>query len=95
MATGEQLKALLKSHMAGDNDRFRSVTLQIAATEATKGNERLAKDLRDLVESLQRVQQPAGNPRAVPIARATGELAGLVTASYPIPAFPTWFSTKR
>jgi SpoVK/Ycf46/Vps4 family AAA+-type ATPase len=83
VATGEQLKALLKSHVAGDNDRFRSVALQIAATEATKGNERLAKEIRDLVEALQRVQQPAGSPRAVPIARATGELAGLITASYP------------
>lgn len=83
MATGEQVKALLKSHVAGDSDRFRSVALQIAASEATKGNERLAKDIRDLVESLQRVQQPAGSPRAVPIARATGELSGLITASYP------------
>jgi SpoVK/Ycf46/Vps4 family AAA+-type ATPase len=81
--TGEQLKALLKSHLAGDDDLFRSVALQIAAHEATKGNERLAKDLRQMVEKLKRVQQPAGSPRAVPIARTSGELAGLVTASYP------------
>ena len=83
MATGEQLKALLKSHLAGDDDLFRSVALQIAAHEATKGNDRLAKELRDMVEKLHRVQQPTGTPRAVPIARASGELAGLVTASYP------------
>ncbi len=83
MATGEQLKSLLKSHLAGDDDLFCSVALQIAAHEATKGNERLAKDLRELVDKLKRVQQPAGSPRAVPIARASGELAGLVTASYP------------
>ena len=83
MATGEQLKALLTSHLAGDDDLFRSVALQIAAREATKGNERLAKDLRELVDKLKRVQQPTGSPRAVPIARASGELAGLVTASYP------------
>lgn len=83
MATGEQLKALLKSHIAGDEDLFRSVALQIAAQEATKGNERLAKDLRDTIDKAKRGQQPAGSPRAVPIARASGELAGLVTASYP------------
>jgi SpoVK/Ycf46/Vps4 family AAA+-type ATPase len=83
VATGEQLKALLKSHLAGDDDLFRSVALQIAAHEATKGNERLAVDLRELVDKLKRVQQPAGSPKAVPIARASGELAGLVTASYP------------
>ncbi len=83
MATGEQLKALLKSHLTGDDSLFRSVVLQIAAREATKGNERLAKELRELIDKLERVQQPAGSPRAVPIARASGELAGLVTASYP------------
>ncbi|KYF58318.1 ATPase [Sorangium cellulosum] len=83
MATGEQLKALLKSHAVGDDDLFRSVVLQIAATEATKGNGRLAQELRDLIEKSKRVQQSAGHPRAVPIARPTGDLAGLVLASYP------------
>jgi len=42
VATAEQLKALLRSHTAGDDDLFRSVALQIAAHEATKGNDRLA-----------------------------------------------------
>lgn len=83
MATAEQLKALLRSHAEGDNDLFRSVALQIAAHAASKGNDRLAKELRDLVEKAKRVQQPAGHPRAVPITRPTGELAGLVQASYP------------
>jgi hypothetical protein len=83
MATAEQLKALLKSHTAGDDDLFRSVALQIAAHEATKGNDRLANDLRDLVAKARRGQQPTGSPRAVPIARPTGELAGLVHASFP------------
>ena len=83
MATAEQIKALLKSHVTGDEDLFRSVALQIAAHEATKGNERLAKELRDLLEKLKRPQQPAGSARAVPMTRAMGELAGLVTASYP------------
>jgi len=83
VATAEQIKALFKSHVAGDEDLFRSVALQIAAHEATKGNERLAKELRELLDKLKRPQQAAGGPRAVPISRATGELAGLVTASYP------------
>ena len=83
MATGEQLKALLKSHVAGDDELFRSVALQVAAHEATKGNERLALELRAMVDKAKRVQQPAGSPRAVPIARPSGELAGLVLASYP------------
>lgn len=83
VATGEQLKALLKSHVAGDDDLFRSVALQIAAYEATKGNDRLAQERRDLVAKAKRGQQPTGGPRAVPIARPSGELAGLVLASYP------------
>ncbi|HEX3151832.1 MAG TPA: ATP-binding protein [Gemmataceae bacterium] len=83
MATAEQVKALLKSHAAGDHDLFRSVALQIAAHEATKGNDRLAMELRELVDRAQRGQQPAGSPRTVPIARPSGELAGLVLATYP------------
>ncbi len=83
MATGEQLKALLKSHAAGDNDLFRSVALQVAAHEATRGNERLAMELRELIDKVKRAQQPVGSPRALPIARPSGELAGLVLASYP------------
>ena len=83
MATGEQLKALLKSHAAGDDELFRSVALQVAAHEATRGNERLARELRELIDKAKRAQQPTGSPRTVPIARPSGELAGLVLASYP------------
>lgn len=83
VATAELLKALLKSHVAGDEDLFRSVALQIAAREATKGNDRLAAELRDLVSAARQGQQSTGSPRAVPIARPTGELSGLVVASYP------------
>lgn len=83
MATGEQLKALVKSHAAGDEERFRSTALQIAAHSARKGASQLAKDLRELLDRAPRPQAPAGVPRAVPIVRPVGELAGLVTASYP------------
>lgn len=83
MATAEQLKALLKSHVAGDDERFRAIALQIAASNAKKGNTQLAQELRALLDEARRVQGPAGVPRAVPIARPVGELAGLVMASYP------------
>jgi SpoVK/Ycf46/Vps4 family AAA+-type ATPase len=83
VATGEQLKALFKSHVAGDDERFRTIALQIAAHNAKKGNTQLAQDLRELLDEARRTQAPAGVPRAVPIARPAGELAGLVTASYP------------
>jgi SpoVK/Ycf46/Vps4 family AAA+-type ATPase len=83
LATAEQLKALLKSHVAGDDARFRAIALQIAAYNAKKGHTQLAQELRTLLDEARRVQAPAGAPRAVPIARPAGELAGLVMASYP------------
>lgn len=83
MATADQLKALLKSYAARDDDRFRSVAMQIAAHSASKGNVRLAEELRSLVDESRRRQAPAGEPRAVPIVRPVGELAGLITAAYP------------
>jgi SpoVK/Ycf46/Vps4 family AAA+-type ATPase len=58
------------------------VALQIAAHEATKGNERLAMELRDLVDRTKR-QHTGGRGGVVPITRPSGELAGLVVASYP------------
>lgn len=83
MATAEQLKALFKSHVAGDDERFRAIALQIAANTAKNGNTQLAAELRGLLDEARRLPLPAGSPRAVPIARPGGELAGLVTASYP------------
>lgn len=83
VATGEQLKALLKSHVAGDEERFRAIALQIAAGNAKKGKTHLAEELRRLLDEARRTQGPPSTARAVPIARPVGELAGLVTASYP------------
>lgn len=42
MASAEHLKALLKSHMEGDDDRFFSVAMQVAAHEARLGHGKLA-----------------------------------------------------
>ena len=83
MATGEQVKALLKSFSAGDGEHFVSVAMQIASQAARSGKEKLAKELRDLVDEIKK-QQASGNlARPVPIARPSGELAGLLTVSYP------------
>jgi len=84
MATSEQIKALLRSHAAGDAEHFRAVAMQIAAHSAKQGNTRLAEELRELIDKARAIhQQPLSSPRAVPIARPAGELAGLVLASYP------------
>ena len=63
MASGEQLKALLKSHVDGDDDRFFSVAMQVAAHEARRGHGRLAEELRALIDSR---QEQAGRRGAGP-----------------------------
>ena len=80
MASGEQLKALLKSHADGDDDRFFSVAMQVAAHEARRGHGRLAEELRTLIDRA-KSQPGAGAP--VPIGRPRGDLATLLEASYP------------
>lgn len=75
MASAEQLKALLKAHLDGDEQRFRSVAMQVAAHEAKLGHGQLAEELRALIDSAKR--------QAIPISRPRGELANLLTASYP------------
>ncbi len=80
MASAEQLKALLKSHLEGDDHRFFSVAMQLAAHEAKLGHGKLAEELRSLIDEAKRRQ---GTGRPIPINRPQGELAGLLTVSYP------------
>jgi SpoVK/Ycf46/Vps4 family AAA+-type ATPase len=82
MATGEQLKSLVESYVAGEQDRFLSLAMQIAAHEARQGHGRLAQDIRSLIEKA-REAKPAARQGPVPIVQARGELAGLFAASYP------------
>jgi SpoVK/Ycf46/Vps4 family AAA+-type ATPase len=84
MATADQLRALIESHNQGDEDRFRAVAMQIAATSAKQGKTKLAEQLRTLVDEA-RVQRSlhVGPARPVPIAKPARDLAGLLIASYP------------
>ena len=85
MANADQVKALVKSHAEGDDTRFYSVALQVAARAARNGQARFAQDLRDLVDELRKgaertVSRP-GTP--IPMAQPRGDLAGLLSVSYP------------
>lgn len=85
MASADQLKALLKSHHEGDDQRFYSVAMQLAAHEAKLGHGKLAEELRALVDQAKArrgLSAPEGD-KAVPISRPRGELAGLLTVTYP------------
>ena len=86
MATADHLKALIRSHADGDEERFYTIAMQVAAQEARQGHTKFAQELRDLVDKAK------GRPKAattgqrtkpVPIIQPRGELAGLLSASYP------------
>ena len=82
MATADQVRALVKSHAEGDDKRFYSVALQVAASAARGGQGRFAQELRDLVDTLRR-ESGVTPPRPTPVAQPRGELAGLLSVSYP------------
>jgi SpoVK/Ycf46/Vps4 family AAA+-type ATPase len=81
MATAEQIKALLQSHAQGDDDRFLSISMQIAAHAARRGQGKLAEEIRGIIDQAKARQDHPAEP--VPIVRPSGELAGLIAASYP------------
>jgi SpoVK/Ycf46/Vps4 family AAA+-type ATPase len=84
MTTARHIVTLLKSHIAGDEDRFLSTAMQLAAHEARQGHGKLAQELRDLIDAAK--VKPASIPRQggpVPLAQPKGELAGILSARYP------------
>jgi SpoVK/Ycf46/Vps4 family AAA+-type ATPase len=83
MATAEQIKALIKSHLEGDNDRFRSVAIQVAAHAARQGRGQVAAEIKALVDEAHAKATKSRAPRPIPIATPKGELAGLLSVTYP------------
>jgi SpoVK/Ycf46/Vps4 family AAA+-type ATPase len=50
MATAEQIKALIRSHISEEPERFYTLALQVAAHEAQQGHGALAHEIRDIVD---------------------------------------------
>ena len=85
MAKADHLKALIRSHAEGDEERFYAIAMQVAAQAARQGHGRFAQELRDLVDKAKgRAKEVAGQrTRPVPVVQPRGELAGLLSAGYP------------
>lgn len=84
MASAEQLKALVKSHIERDDSQFYSVAMQVAAREAKSGHGKLATDLRDMIDSAKSsVNLESRRNAPVPLAKPRGEMAGLLSVTYP------------
>lgn len=82
MASADQIKALLKAYSQGDEAQFYSVAMQIAAAEARGGHGKLAEELRELIDK-SRSRLPGPGPSPIPLAKPRGEIADLLTISYP------------
>lgn len=79
MATASQIKALLASHTAGDDERFRAVALQLAAAEARKGHQKLADELRELVkESRRKAEDQTTRQKVLSLSVPPGEAGELL-----------------
>lgn len=83
MASANQLKALLQSHLEGNDSRFYSVAMQVAAHEAKLGHGKLAEEIRSLVDQAKSRRNVASEGKTVPISKPRGELANLLSVSYP------------
>lgn len=81
MATSDQIMALISSHLKADDDRFYAVAIQVAAHAARQGHGRVAEEIRALIDKAKLERQRTARP--VPIATPRGELAALLSVSYP------------
>lgn len=77
MATAEQIKSLIRSHLSMNTEQFYTSALQIAAHEARQGHAGLANEIRDMVDHA-RVKPGTTNVIAFP-----QELAGLILTEQP------------
>jgi hypothetical protein len=68
MASSDQLKALIKSHISRDDSHFYSVAMQVAAHEAKLGHGKLAEELRDLIDGANARISQDSNGKLVSIA---------------------------
>lgn len=86
MATAEQVKALVRSHAEGDEERFYAIAMQVAASAARSGHGNFAVELRSLVDKAKvgrGVTPLKRTARPTPLVQPTGELGGLLGASFP------------
>ena len=82
MPSAEQVKALISSLSEGDEAHFYAIAMQIAAHEARLGHGKLAEEIRGLIDRAKsRVRLPLKGP--IPLARPRGEVAELLSVSYP------------
>ena len=58
MPSAKQIIALVKSHVQGDDERFFSLALQLAASEARLGHYGVAEELKKLLDQARDSRKP-------------------------------------
>lgn len=81
MATGSQIRALLESHIAGDDARFLATAMQIASREAKKGHSKVAEEIKQLVTKGKKARRGVKPPFVPP--PPPRKLVGLVSSEQP------------
>jgi len=86
MGASEQIKSLIKHFGEGDDERFISSALQIAAAEAQKGHTTLAQELKSLIDKAkQKRNQPfADRSKTIPILPSQRDLKELLDVFQPV-----------
>ena len=82
MATASQIKALLQSHVAGDEERFITIAMQVAAHEARRGHTKLASELKQLVDEA-KAKSRREKKNVVSIIQPKHELGAILEVSQP------------
>ncbi len=82
MATAAQIKELLKTHSEGNDERFYSIAMQVAASEAKKGHEKLADDIRKIIDQAKLKKKRTVTGQIFHVAQPQGEAAELLEEVY-------------
>lgn len=84
MASAEHMKALLKSHIDGDDTHFFSIAMQVAAREARMGHGKLAEEMRAIIDEARKNKSIEKTSQSlIHISQPRGELANLLEICFP------------
>jgi SpoVK/Ycf46/Vps4 family AAA+-type ATPase len=84
MPTAQQILALVRSHVRGDDERFYSLVLQMAAAEAKRGHAAIAEQLKELLEQAKSPRpQMVFSHGPVPVPSVRNDLASILAVQYP------------
>jgi SpoVK/Ycf46/Vps4 family AAA+-type ATPase len=82
MATANQIKALLQSHVKGDDERFITIATQVAAHEARQGHTKLANELKQLIDEA-KAKKNTARYNVLTVIQPKPELAAILAVSQP------------